>query len=111
MQRWVERPEARWALWAGMVGAVATAAASTCGILAQGSAAAGLAFVFVPLAAVAAAVPVAVWGAAVGHVVLHLRGRAAEPKVLLWAALIAALLPPLAAAHYFAHYFVSYMRS
>ena len=82
-------------------------AASTYGILAQGSAAAGLAFVFVPLAAAAAAVPAAVWGAALGHVVLHLRGRAAEPKAVLWAALIAAFLPPLAAAHYL----LSYIRS
>jgi hypothetical protein len=48
----------------------------------------------VPLAAAAVAVPAAVWGAALGHVVLHLRGRAREPKIVFWSALMAALLPP-----------------
>jgi len=98
MQRWVERPEARWALWAGMAGAVAMGAVSTYRILSLGSAAAGFALVFVPLAAVAAAVPAAVWGAAVGHVVLHVRGLASEPRSVFWAALMAAILPPAALA-------------
>lgn len=35
----------------------------------------------------AAAVPVGIWGAALGHVVLHLRGQAAEPKIVFWVAL------------------------
>jgi hypothetical protein len=83
MQRWVERSEARWALWAGVAGAVATGALGTKLILAHGSPVAGLGFVFLPLVAAAAAVPVAIWGAAVGHVVAHLRGRAAEPKIVL----------------------------
>ena len=96
MQRWIERPEARWALWAGIVGALATAGLSSFKILSQGSAAAGFAFVFVPLAAAAAAVPAAVWGAAVGHVVLHLRGLAREPKIVFWVALMAAVLLPAA---------------
>ena len=94
MQRWVERPEARWAFWAGIIGAAATAALSSYRILAQGSAAAGLAFVLVPLAAIAVAVPAAVWGAALGHVALHLRGRASEPRAVFWAALMAAAAPP-----------------
>jgi hypothetical protein len=98
MQRWVERPEARWAFWAGMVGAVAMGLLSTYRILSQGSAAAGFALVFVPLAAAAVAVPAAVWGAALGHVVLHLRGRASEPRIVFWAALMAAILPPAALA-------------
>lgn len=95
MQRWVERPEARWALWAGVAAALATASAATYRILAERSAAAGLAFVFVPLVAALAALPAAVWGAALGHVVEHLRGRAAEPRIVFWAALAAAGLPPL----------------
>jgi hypothetical protein len=33
-------------------------------------------------------------------VVLHLRGRAAEPKIVFWAALAAAVLPPAALAYY-----------
>jgi hypothetical protein len=94
MQRWVERSEARWALWAGVAGAVATGALGTKLILAHGSPVAGLGFVFLPLVAAAAAVPVAIWGAAVGHVVAHLRGRAAEPKIVLWAALAASASLP-----------------
>jgi len=57
MQRWVERSEARWALWAGIVGALATAALSTKMILSQGSSSAGLGFVFLPLVAAAAILP------------------------------------------------------
>ena len=94
MQRWIDRPEARWALWAGILGALATAAFATKTILAQGTSAAGLGFVLVPLAAAAAAVPIGIWGAALGHVVLHLRGRAQEPKILFWAALVAAASLP-----------------
>ena len=95
MQRWVERPEARWALWSGIAGALATAVLSTRMILSHASAGAGLGFVLVPLVAAAAAVPVAIWGAALGHVVEHLRGRAREPKVVLWAALFAAASLPV----------------
>jgi hypothetical protein len=95
MQRWVERPEARWALWSGIAGALATAVLSTRMILSHASAGAGLGFVLVPLVAAAAAVPVAIWGAALGHVAEHLRGRAREPKVVLWAALFAAASLPV----------------
>jgi hypothetical protein len=101
MQRWVERSEARWALWAGIVGAVATAAISTKMIFAYGSAAAGLGFVFLPLVAIAVGVPVGVWGAALGHVVLHLQGRAAEPRILFWVALTAAASLPSVLAYEF----------
>ena len=94
MQRWNERPEARWALWAGIVGALATAALSTKMILSHGSSSAGLGFIFLPLVAAAAAVPVGIWGAALGHVVLHLQGRAPEPKIVFWSALVAALSMP-----------------
>jgi hypothetical protein len=100
MQRWVERAEAGWALWAGLAGAFVTLVASAWRILAEGTAMAGLSFVFVPLVAAVVAVPAAVWGAALGHVVLHLRGRAAEPKIVFWAALAAALMPPAALAYY-----------
>jgi hypothetical protein len=99
MQRWVERPEARWALWSGIAGALALAALSTKMILSHGSSTAGLGFIFVPLVAAAAAVPVAIWGAALGHVVEHLRGRAAEPKVVLWVALVAAASLPATLAY------------
>ncbi len=94
MQRWVERPEARWALWAGIAGALATAVLSARMILAHASAGAGLGFVLVPLVAAAAAVPLGIWGAALGHVVEHLRGRAREPKIVFWVALFAAAALP-----------------
>ena len=99
MQRWIGRSEARWALWAGMAGALATAALSTKMILAHGGSTAALGFVFVPFVAAAAAVPIGIWGAAVGHVALHLRGRAAEPRILLWVALVAAASLPAVLAH------------
>jgi len=98
MQRWVERSEARWALWAGIIGALATAALSTKMILSQDSPSAGLGFVFLPLVAAAAAVPIGIWGAALGHVVAHLRGRAPEPKIVFWVALVAAAALPVAVA-------------
>jgi len=94
MQRWIERTEARFALWAGIVGGLAVLALGTKVILAQAGSAAGLGFVFLPLVAAAAAVPVGIWGAALGHVVQHLRGRAVEPKVVFWAALAAAASLP-----------------
>lgn len=99
MQRWVERPEARWALWTGVAGALATAALSTKMILSHGSSSAGLGFIFLPLVAAAAAVPIGIWGAALGHVVLHLRGHAPEPKVVFWVALVAAASLPIAVGY------------
>ena len=94
MQRWVERSEARWALWTGVAGGLAMAALATTMILSHQGSNAALGFIFVPLVAAAAAVPVGIWGAALGHVVAHLRGRAAEPKVVFWVALAAALSLP-----------------
>lgn len=98
MQRWVERPEARWALWAGVAGGLATLGVSTWLILAERSATAGFSFVFVPLVAALAALPCGVWGAALGHVVQHLRGEAQEPKIVFWAALAAAVMPAVVLA-------------
>lgn len=99
MQRWIERSEAHWALWAGILGALATAVLGAKMILSHGASTAGLGFVFLPLVAAAAAVPIGIWGAALGHVVAHLRGRAAEPKLLFWLALLAAgSLPGVVAA-------------
>ncbi len=99
MQRWVERPEARWALWSGISAALTMFVVSSVMILADRSSTAGFGFIFVPLIAVAAAVPVAVWGAALGHVVLHLQGRAPEPKIVFWSALVAAIAMPVVLAY------------
>jgi hypothetical protein len=96
MQRWIERPEARWAFWAGIVGALSTAGLATRMILSHPSSSAAFGFVLVPLVAIAVAVPIGIWGAALGHVVLHLRGRAPEPKIVFWAALVAAASLPAA---------------
>jgi|SRR6185503_540058 hypothetical protein len=99
MQRWLERPEARWALWSGISAALTMFVVATVMILADSSSTAAFGFVFVPLVAAVAAIPVAVWGAAVGHVVLHLQGRAPEPKVVFWVALVAALSMPAVLAY------------
>jgi hypothetical protein len=97
MQRWIERPEARWALWAGVVaGAIAAAASATKMILSPGASIVGPGLIVVSLVAVTAAVPIALWGAALGHVVLYLRGRARAPKLVFWAAFIAAVSLPAA---------------
>ena len=99
MQRWIERAEARFAFWAGIAGAIAMAVLATVMILSHGGFAEGLgaavAFLLVPLVAAAAAVPVGIWGAALGHVVQHLRGRASEPRIVFWAALAATASLPL----------------
>jgi hypothetical protein len=99
MQRWVERPEARWALWSGISAALVMFVVSSVMILADASSAAAFGFIFVPLVSALTAVPVAVWGAALGHVVLHLQGRAPEPKIVFWVALVAALAMPAVAAY------------
>ena len=56
MQRWVERAEARWALWAGIAGAAAMSVVATAMILSHQGSLAAFGFVFVPLIAAAAAV-------------------------------------------------------
>ena len=68
-------------------------------ILADPSPMSAFGFVFVPLIAAVVAVPAGVWGAAVGHVVLHLQGRATEPKIVFWSALAAVLALPAVLAY------------
>jgi hypothetical protein len=90
------RPEARWALWSGIAGALATAALSIKGIFASGSSTAALGFIYLPLVAALGAIPVAAWGAALGHVVLRWRGKLQSPPLVLVAAIaVAAALPAL----------------
>lgn len=91
-----DRPEAPWALWAGVAGALAVAVLSARGIFASGSATAAFGFVYLPLVAALAALPIAIWGAALGHAVLRLRGRVHSPRAVFLAALaVAAALPAL----------------
>jgi hypothetical protein len=94
--RWVVRPEAAWALWAGIAGALAAAALSVKGILSSGSSTAALGFLAVPFIAAVAAVLTGIWGAALGHVMLHLRGRVHSLRPVLIAAFLAAASLPLA---------------
>lgn len=93
------RPEARWALWAGVFGAIAATALSVKGIFASGGSTAAIGFIFVPLVAAVAAIPFALWGAALGHVVARLRGHVHEPALVFVSALVAALALPLAAGY------------
>ena len=95
MNRWVARPEARWALWAGIAGAAAAAGLSLQGIFSAGSAGATFGFLIVPFIAAAAAIPAAVWGAALGHVVLHMRGKIRSSRPVLIAAFVAAVSLPV----------------
>ena len=88
------RSEARWAFWCGVIGALATAALSVKGIFSSGSSTAALGFITLPLVAALGAIPVAAWGAALGHVVLRWRGKVQSPPMVLVAALaVAASLP------------------
>ena len=92
------RPEARWAFWSGVAGALATAALSVKGIFSSGSSTAALGFITLPLVAALGAIPVAAWGAALGHVVLRWRGAVQSPPMVLVAALaVAAALPAMVA--------------
>jgi hypothetical protein len=93
------RPEARWALWAGVAGALAAAALSVRAILYSPSSNPVLGFVLVPFFAAIAAVGFGIWGAALGHVVLQLRGAVREPPIVFWVALVAALALPVAVGY------------
>jgi len=95
MNLWVVRPEAAWALWAGIAGALAAAALSVKGIFSSGSSTAALGFLAVPFIAAVAAVVTGIWGAALGHVVLHLRGRVHSLRPVLIAAILAAASLPV----------------
>jgi hypothetical protein len=93
------RPETRWALWSGVLGALAATALSVKGILDSASSTAALGFIFIPLVAVAAAVPVGVWGMALGHVVLAATARTQTMRPLFIVALVAALSLPCVVAY------------
>jgi hypothetical protein len=93
--RWVARPEAAWALWAGIAGALAAAGFSLKGIFSSGGSGATLGFLVVPFIAAVAAIPAGIWGAALGHVVLHVRGKIRSPRPVLIAAIVAAASLPV----------------
>jgi len=81
-----------------VLGALVTAALSVKGIFASGSSTAALGFITLPLVAALGAIPVAAWGAALGHVVLRWRGAVQSPPLVMVAALaVAAALPVMVA--------------
>jgi hypothetical protein len=88
------RPEAPWGMWAGIAGGLAAAALSVKGIVASGSSAAAIGFIFVPFVAIAAMLPSAVWGLALGCVWLSLRGAQRYAPAMLVAAWALALAGP-----------------
>jgi hypothetical protein len=63
-------------------------------ILAYAGFPAAIGFLLVPFVAAIAAIPAGIWGAALGHVVLRLRGAVDEPWIVFWAALVAAAALP-----------------
>ena len=80
------RPEAPWGMWAGIAGGLAAAALSVKGILASSSSTAAIGFIFVPFVAIAAMLPSAVWGLALGCVWLSWRGAHQYAPAMLVAA-------------------------
>ena len=74
------RPEAPWALWAGVAGALAAAALSVKAILGSGGADAAAGYLLVPFIAAIAAIPCGIWGAALGHVAPDLDVRLAPQR-------------------------------
>lgn len=93
------RPEAPWALWCGVAGALAATVLSVRSILATPGAEAAMSFVVVPVIAIVVAVPAGVWGLALGHLVARARGKVGSAPGLLAAAVAAALALPIAALH------------
>lgn len=96
-----QRPEARWALWAGIAGGLAATAVQVKAILSSTDASAAGAFFLVPLISIAAAVAAGIWGLALGHVAARLRGQVNDPWHVFAAAVAALALGVLAASSYF----------
>lgn len=88
------RPEAPWALWSGIAGAIVVAALGVKSIQSSGSSTAALGYIYLPLVAAVAAIPVGLWGMALGHAVMRWRGTVQSPPMVFAAALlISASLP------------------
>ena len=84
------RPEAPWALCSGIGGALTVAVLSVKAIYASGSSTAALGYIYLPLVAALAAIPIGLWGMALGHAVLWLRGAVQSPPMVFVAALLVA---------------------
>ena len=86
-------------MWSGIAGALAVAALSVKSIHASGSSTAALGYIYLPLVAALAAVPIGLWGMALGHAVLRLRGTVRSPPMVFVAALLVAAALPAAIAY------------
>ena len=93
------RPEAPWGMWSGIAGALAVAALSVKAIHSSGSSTAALGYIYLPLVAALAAIPIGLWGMALGHAVLRLRGTVQSPPMVFVAALLVAAALPAAIAY------------
>lgn len=93
------RPEAPWALWCGIAGALAVAALGVKSIHASASSTAAIGYLYLPLVAAVAAIPIGLWGLALGHAVLRWRGQVQSPPMVFVAALIVAASLPAAIAY------------
>ena len=91
------RPEARFALVAGIAGGIAAAAISVKGIFASANSTAALGFVFIPFIAAAAMVVTGVWGLALGCVWHALRGTQRYFRAVLLLAWVLVIGGPVAA--------------
>lgn len=96
-----ERPEARWALWSGIAGALIALVVQTQAIFSSTDPSVVVGFVFVPLIAILVAVAAGIWGLALGHVVARLRGEVHEPWIVFASAVAALALGVLAGLFYF----------
>lgn len=85
------RPEARFALFAGLLGGLAAAVISVKAILGSASSTAGIGFVFVPFIMAGAMVLTGVWGLALGCVWHSMRGTVAHYRAILLLAWLTAL--------------------
>jgi hypothetical protein len=94
--RLAQRPEAPWALGAGVLGGLAAAALSMRDIFTSASGTAPFEVIYVPLMAGLVGLLTGIWGLALGHVVARLRGQVAEPWLAFWVALVAAAGMPVA---------------
>jgi hypothetical protein len=88
------RPEAKFALVAGVAGALAATALSLKAIFASGSSTAALGILILPFVAIAAMVAAGIWGLAAGCAWYSLRGTRRYFRAVLIAAWVAALAGP-----------------
>ena len=87
------RLELRWAVITGILGAVITAVVAVRAILGSTSSTAAIGLLFLPIPMGMAAIPSALWGAALGHLVARWRGAPGRRSLAVAAAIVVAALP------------------